>query len=650
MQTALLPNCRYAKLDKEYARLIWDHRIQSLMKNMPIVCEAQRRICSPRTGPSYLKFDKEYTCLIQDCCMQSSMNLADSLTPHYRYPKFDKEYTRPVQDRCALWSLVFPHTDSLTPHYRYAKLDEEYARCTLQSFIFPCADSLTPHYRYAKLDEEYARLVWDHHELWSFVFSLADSLTPHYRYPKFDKEYTRLIQDHYSLTPHYRNYKLVKLKCRDVQLDGTVINGVFMKYLRGEEHALTINELNTYFEIHLRNRKGWQKKLDKGMREADLRSNHYKIYPHPDMGKVCDAFLCLVFWIRWVELVHLDRPMADEDFLFPAIGVNGVLQPGEPLSHDMVQKWINEAVVGSGIPSEAALTRPASTEALNMAHASLTADVASLHTTVKEVRQQLSNMSNLVVKALTLPLTYLARPETVLHQTMALVPPATQSVPVPAAQSCLNAFPVLWTGTTSSSPAIQSVPVPAAHFHAPAFSLQPTLVQFRIPRVVQPSDIDISILTSLPSHVGLQRTSTCPSVPLRIPNVPVLHVDGTWMPKSDSWRDIVRHWTEGEPQLGLYIPLKDWPHHHCNGKHGQQFNMKHHQRGVIVMEFLNEFQGDEEAFLKAYGSAASLGHTRLLKAILDAHKWHPRDGERHHRLANEVHDIPSMGQSSNDQQ
>ncbi|KAI6002187.1 hypothetical protein F5J12DRAFT_690198, partial [Pisolithus orientalis] len=38
------------------------------------------------------------------------------------------------------------------------------------------------------------------------------------------------------------------------------------------------------------------------------------------------------------------------DILFPTIGVNGVLQPGEPLSHDMVQKWINKAVVESGIP------------------------------------------------------------------------------------------------------------------------------------------------------------------------------------------------------------------------------------------------------------------------------------------------------------
>ncbi|KAI6006233.1 hypothetical protein F5J12DRAFT_721224 [Pisolithus orientalis] len=43
--------------------------------------------------------------------------------------------------------------------------------------------------------------------------------------------------------------------------------------------------------------------------------------------------------------------MADNDFLFlPAISVNGVLQPGEPLSHDMVQKWIDEGVAGAGIP------------------------------------------------------------------------------------------------------------------------------------------------------------------------------------------------------------------------------------------------------------------------------------------------------------
>ncbi|KAL4076433.1 hypothetical protein J3A83DRAFT_4126404 [Scleroderma citrinum] len=41
--------------------------------------------------------------------------------------------------------------------------------------------------------------------------------------------------------------------------------------------------------------------------------------------------------------------MAEGDFLFPAVETNGVLQPGEPLSHDTVQKWIGEATVGAGI-------------------------------------------------------------------------------------------------------------------------------------------------------------------------------------------------------------------------------------------------------------------------------------------------------------
>ncbi|KIO12167.1 hypothetical protein M404DRAFT_125937 [Pisolithus tinctorius Marx 270] len=272
-----------------------------------------------------------------------------------------------------------------------------------------------------------------------------------------------------------RNYELVRLKRGDIRLDRTA------------EGSLTINDLGVYFEVHLRNRKGWQRKLDKGMREIDLRSNRYKVYPRPDMGKACDVFMRLVFWMKWTEIVHLGRPMVDDDFLFPAVGANGVLQPGEPLSHDTVQKWIDEGVAGAGIPrtfsthcyrrggaqyrfmyapvgqrwtlarvrwwggwaegehrdtlmrylldelhcyetdhsdalapisreaedslaGEAALVRPASTEALRMAHAALTADVAALHTTVKrmshsqatmsadvrEIRQKLGDMSNMV--------------------------------------------------------------------------------------------------------------------------------------------------------------------------------------------------------------------------------------------------------------
>jgi len=80
-----------------------------------------------------------------------------------------------------------------------------------------------------------------------------------------------MIQCHSNMV--LRNFELVKLKCGDVTTDDiNAVNGVFFKYLQGEEASLTINNLNVYFEIHLTNRKGWQRKSDKGTREIDLHS------------------------------------------------------------------------------------------------------------------------------------------------------------------------------------------------------------------------------------------------------------------------------------------------------------------------------------------------------------------------------------------
>ena len=41
------------------------------------------------------------------------------------------------------------------------------------------------------------------------------------------------------------------------------------KYLAGDE--LLLSDQQALFEIYLVNRKGWQKKVDKGMMEQDLR-------------------------------------------------------------------------------------------------------------------------------------------------------------------------------------------------------------------------------------------------------------------------------------------------------------------------------------------------------------------------------------------
>ncbi|KAL4080423.1 hypothetical protein J3A83DRAFT_4084090 [Scleroderma citrinum] len=41
--------------------------------------------------------------------------------------------------------------------------------------------------------------------------------------------------------------------------------------------------------------------------------------------------------------------MSDIDFIFPAMGANGIVQPSKQLSQDSVQKWISEATTGSSI-------------------------------------------------------------------------------------------------------------------------------------------------------------------------------------------------------------------------------------------------------------------------------------------------------------
>ncbi|KAI6001615.1 hypothetical protein F5J12DRAFT_784132 [Pisolithus orientalis] len=165
-------------------------------------------------------------------------------------------------------------------------------------------------------------------------------------------------------------------------------------------------------------------------------------------------------------------------------------------------------------------------------------------------------------------------------------------------------------------PVIQSASMPASQLYLPMLNLQLTQMQFRMLQVVQPSDL---LLFNIPP----------------LADVPILHPDGTQTAKSDSWRDIVHHWTEGKPWLDLHILLKDWPYHYYNGKSSHQFNTKYSQQCIIMMEFLNEFQGDEETFLKIYGSAIGQGHMKLLKAILAAHKWYCGAGEHHHCLTSE---------------
>ncbi|KAL4065136.1 hypothetical protein J3A83DRAFT_4190563 [Scleroderma citrinum] len=439
-----------------------------------------------------------------------------------------------------------------------------------------------------------------------------------------------------------RNYELVKLKCRDIGLDCTAIDGMFLKYLQSKERLLTINDLSTYFEVHLRNWKGWQRKLDKGMKEINLQSNCYKIYLRLDMGMACNPFLWVMLWIRWVELYHLGCPMAKGDFLFPTVGANGVLQPGKLLSHDTTQKWISEVVVGSGIcgiinscfallgsdgplhvfgggvdgqmvnidvlgpiswdadvslAGEASLVQPASTEALHLAHASLMADVAALHTkvnnvytsqaamsdNVKDMCNKFGDMSNWVQKALT------------------------------SAPACNHNSPH-WSMVTVSPFATDK----AHHNSSSTFSCMDNYLAINI-LSIHSSCAPCCLTFGLVMHASHNASTSSTS---------------SWLEHDNS--DTPESWKEGDPKVGLYVPLKDWPHHYYNGQHGWKFNTKYYQWSIIATEYIHEFQENKVAFLNVYGSAAHQGHMELWKTIVKAQNWYHGDGQCYHYVIDEA--------------
>ncbi|KAG1888119.1 hypothetical protein F4604DRAFT_1674537 [Suillus subluteus] len=381
-----------------------------------------------------------------------------------------------------------------------------------------------------------------------------------------------------QLTQHLEQIALAAsgwtLWTRTSLLDVTMLDGVLKSYLANE--TLTMSDRASYFEIFLSNRKGWQKKVDKGQWEVDLRSNHYKIYPRPEM-LACDNFFWMLVWIKWLEFFHYGRTLHPNDFLFPVMGANSVVHPGQPISHDTVQKWINESTAGAGIlgqrwtlakvrwwggwaegehrdtlvrylldelhayetdysdalapisrgadvslAGEHALARPASTEELRMVHASVAADVNCLRNDISSVNNSLRSLTNKL------------RVHLMLHL------------------------------------------------------------------------LEDKIATSHSTHVKVSSPSAritsrqLPTPGLVIPRVPVLCPNGTTNPKTKSWKDIVTHWL-------------DWPREWCQGAN-RQFASKYHQRATITLEFINQYDSNEARFLAAYPEA-ELGHTQLLKAV-----------------------------------
>ncbi|KAL4065100.1 hypothetical protein J3A83DRAFT_4375591 [Scleroderma citrinum] len=265
---------------------------------------------------------------------------------------------------------------------------------------------------------------------------------------------------------------------------------------------------------------------------------------------------------------------------------------------------------------------------------------------IRDLHQKLGNMSNLLEKTLAPATAHGASP---LQWSLGS-PPDTDNIhtsatahqhPTSAQTSTIQLPP-----TIQFTPNAQS-PLPTFHSQWMWFSTLPVTIMMASLAPMSHSNAavsapvlhsNITVVAPPPSLIGPQRTaySSIPPKGMLIPNVPVIHKDNMQTPRTESWKDIIHHWTEGEEWLSLTVLLKDWPHSRYNGPHGQKFNLKYYQQKVVAMEYLDEFHENEKDFLKAYGSTTHLGHTSLLKAILAACKEYPGNGECHCHLINET--------------
>ncbi|KAG1836898.1 hypothetical protein F4604DRAFT_1602155 [Suillus subluteus] len=445
-------------------------------------------------------------------------------------------------------------------------------------------------------------------------------------------------------------FKLIKLQRKDITLDVTMLDGVLKSYLVNE--MLTVSDRASYFEIFLSNRKGWQKKVDKGQWEVDLRSNHYKIYPRPEM-LACDNFFWMLVWIKWLEFFHYGRTLHPNDFLFPVMGANSVVHPRQPISHDTVQKWINESTAGAGILGNF------STHCFRCGGAQywfMFAPVGQRWTLAKvrwwggwaegehrdtlvrylldELHAYETNYSDALA-----PISRGA--DVSLAGEHALARPASTEelrmvhASVAADVNCLRND---ISSVNNSLRSLTNVVVQAACTTATALQ-HPDSSRFSVvsdlsctetpsppyapPPLILSRPVASKITTSHSTHVKASSPSAritsrqLPTPGLVIPRVPVLCPNGTTNPKTKSWKDIVTHWLVGDPDQGLTTPLKDWPREWYQGAN-RQFASKYHQRATIALEFINQYDSNEAHFLAAYPEA-ELGHTQLLKAVNKAH-------------------------------
>lgn len=133
-----------------------------------------------------------------------------------------------------------------------------------------------------------------------------------------------------------RNFETLKLQWQHIQFN----------CVTEDEYQLL------HWRVILEQWKNWQSKLEKGQ---DYEGHTYEIYPQRDIP-AADVDFHMRNWLSFLQIHVYGRSLESTDFIFPAIGSNGIAHIGTAMSHDVIQGWINEFSAGAGIDTKVRLT------------------------------------------------------------------------------------------------------------------------------------------------------------------------------------------------------------------------------------------------------------------------------------------------------
>ncbi|KII93126.1 hypothetical protein PLICRDRAFT_70704, partial [Plicaturopsis crispa FD-325 SS-3] len=401
-----------------------------------------------------------------------------------------------------------------------------------------------------------------------------------------------------------RNFELCGLRGKHVEVDCPGAAPYFSPYLG----------------VRLENRKGWQRHT--GI-DGPLTGHRYKIYPQK-LTPAIDMHSHLGRWIQFEEDFLLERKLQDDECIFPQMAVNGVLHMQKEMTHDAIQKCMDEFVAGAGIKGRFTTHSPrrgGSQYRFMFAPIGQRWSLMQIrwwggwavgehaNTLIKYLLDELTHYENDHSDALC-PIQ--SEMDKSFNGDHVLIAPATvaetrelaarmdrkfETVIKAIQQIGINDAPVFSFPHAVPRPTLSHITGPPS---VPGHSRSEAHIVAYGRQSLQSPNLAIGMQP--PTHIARKDNRPAPPAGLSIP---------TLCRGPNAWREAVKQWEE--PDSTTNLALKDWPVEYYTGDLRGIYGAKRTSRKTVAEEY-ERLNRDDNAFIAAYPEA-NKGFDRLVRAI-----------------------------------